>query len=668
MEKAPFIRQLSSPDNRPNAMHFAFCNALMFTLVGIAVAGIFAVYKVMYMFLTPLLWATLVGTILFPLKRRCNDCLNGNNYDFVVMDRELRIEALALYIVIKLVDYGNFISIIGFFGKLYNCMDAFVVFYTQPWMLVFTILYSAGFLGWIFVQNRSTINKKLARLFSVPVWQVYLAIICSLCIVLFAARHDWLILMILILGLFAVLRNTLGVQKALTNVIVSIWQNIASKLDFFVHIFIAGHIREFIKLLFTSDRTVRNSLRSSLDMLSSIFVMCFLAFTFIFMIIFSAVQLHSEASNVLVLTSNVIAKQPEWILKSARNYTQDTLSQHDIDSYVDQVYMKGREMLAENVRRLVDPNDVERADRLEQQITQVHFVDKLYRMWEERGSVAKNATFSSNYNIVKMLKSANITALKAELINIMKENVETILNVLRSLWNIVVLNISLMASLVFSLAGILVGFGLNVVNFFIEVVVFITAVYYLLISSKDRWIPLKWISDAVPSLTEDFQSTSNQFSATDVTSVIENAISGVFVLSAKMAIFYGLYTYFVHSLFDLEIVFIPSILATLFGAIPIMAPYTVSIIGLFELLLVRGEYTAALIFILVSVAPVFFAEPAFYKELKGSHPYVTGLSIVGGMYWLGLQGAIFGPLLLCSVIVLFNIYAKYTKSTTMNET
>lgn len=72
-------------------------------------------------------------------------------------------------------------------------------------------------------------------------------------------------------------------------------------------------------------------------MLSSIFVMCFLAFTFIFMIIFSAVQLHSEASNVLVLTSNVIAKQPEWILKSARNYTQDTLSQHDIDSYVDQV-------------------------------------------------------------------------------------------------------------------------------------------------------------------------------------------------------------------------------------------------------------------------------------------------------------------------------------------
>lgn len=62
-------------------------------------------------------------------------------------------------------------------------------------------------------------------------------------------------------------------------------------------------------------------------------------------------------------------------------------------------------------------------------------------MWEERGSVAKNATFSSNYNIVKMLKSANITALKAELINIMKENVETILNVSYSITgNILSLN------------------------------------------------------------------------------------------------------------------------------------------------------------------------------------------------------------------------------------
>lgn len=137
-----------------------------------------------------------------------------------------------------------------------------------------------------------------------------------------------------------------------------------------------------------------------------------------------------------------------------------------------------------------------------------------------------------------------------------------------------------------------------------------------------------------------------------------------------------------------------SVLATVFAAIPVMAPYTVSVVGVIELFFVRGETAAAIVFFLLSAAPLCFADPAFYRELKsvlsffyciskvrfylfkcysflfglekiyccrGSHPYVTGLSIVGGIYWLGLQGAIFGPMMLCSMLVLFNVYAKFTK-------
>lgn len=95
-----------------------------------------------------------------------------------------------------------------------------------------------------------------------------------------------------------------------------------------------------------------------------------------------------------------------------------------------------------------------------------------------------------------------------------------------------------------------------------------------------------------------------------------SSYSGVFLLTAKMSIFYGLYTYFTHSLFTLNVIFVPSMLAAILAAIPIFPPYTVSLFGIVELWLVRGEPIAAVFFAFASIAPLFFADPTFYRELK----------------------------------------------------
>lgn len=57
-------------------------------------------------------------------------------------------------------------------------------------------------------------------------------------------------------------------------------------------------------------------------------------------------------------------------------------------------------------------------------------------------------------------------------------------------------------------------------------------------------------------------------------------------------------------------------LAAVFAAIPIVPPYLVGIFGFVELFLVRGETIAGIIFAITSIAPVMFADKAFYLEIK----------------------------------------------------
>ncbi len=80
-------------------------------------------------------------------------------------------------------------------------------------------------------------------------------------------------------------------------------------------------------------------------------------------------------------------------------------------------------------------------------------------------------------------------------------------------------------------------------------VIFTTTVFYLLVFSGDQYKPVEWFASLSPIQGRH----GNTFAK-----AVEEAISSVFLATFKMSLFYGLYTWLTHTLFGIQIVFIPS--------------------------------------------------------------------------------------------------------------
>uniref|UniRef100_A0A914IAV4 Transmembrane protein n=1 Tax=Globodera rostochiensis TaxID=31243 RepID=A0A914IAV4_GLORO len=780
-----FITNFPVNDQQKVALQFAFYNTLLFSLLGICLASIFAVYRMLYLFLMPILWALLVGTVLFPLKRMISDSLkswlnrlDGENRPLLVGVAFLPVQSIlqiSFWVYGKMLSfngfcislgfaalkilfhYGAFFSLFVWIGRIYGLADTFIEFSTQNWVFGLVFLYSMGFGGWIYLHELGQINKKFARVLSLPIWifllaylsaffgflRVFTFIFCCSLLVLISVgaidantetenedqteagdgdqteagdgdqteagvgdqteaedgdqqhragpaadnetemevntagetRLDQAISsdvhLRIIVGLCVIpfsiasvvqIGERIGLYAFIYQQLMDFKEQIAQRTSKFVHVIVVGPLRKFVRLLFTSDRMFVCGFRDRVDLLASLSVMCILAVGCLFALLFTAFQLHSETLHLAKLGSNVLSSNPDW-LRDVLNYTGDHLKEKDIDSYMEQAYQQGRTWLAGNIRQLADPKDPARADRLEEQAKLL--VDNLYQLWEERGQhiidesfqgdlTGSEATHKRRRSVLKidgenaivdgpdeydaagdghedgrrawvagLVRNANMAMWKAELTAMVTQNIETVWTIAHSLWHILLMNVALLFTILLAALSLLVEFSFDLFNFLIEWLVFLTTLYYLLANSKKPF---------------------NE---------------GVFVLSAKMAIFYGLYTYFVHSIFSLNVVIMPSMLAALLAAIPIFPPYSVALFGIVELYLVRGEPIVALAFVGASVAPLFFADPVFYRELKGSHPYVTGLAVIGGIYWLGLQGAIIGPIILCLMVALLNVYSQF---------
>ena len=347
-----------------------------------------------------------------------------------------------------------------------------------------------------------------------------------------------------------------------------------------------------------------------------------------------------------------------------------------LEDFVDSGYKYGREYISSSVVSILrnENNDnQESVEEFEKKLLELW--DRVYQYWLSKHEnmtldgndnidhsnvkfgpqISEDAIASSVEEVIhRVLATLDLSAFSQFTMN----NMGTLISVVDQGWTLLKGNVGFAMTIITEILRILFHGGSGMVNFMLSMIVYFTALFYLLSSSSQVYKPIELISNY-----------SDMVVGSGFANALNKAIKSVFTVTFKMAAFYGLWTYLTHTVFNASIITVPVLVATFLASVPVAGQYLVALPAALELWILGSRPISAASLLLCHILPTYVVDVAIYSEVRqGIHPWITGLSIVGGVYYFGICGAIYGPLFLCGMYVILSIYTGWLQDIPIADT
>ncbi|CAF0841216.1 unnamed protein product [Didymodactylos carnosus] len=687
---------------REKAFKTAFYNGAAVLFIILCCSCAVLAFYILEAFLRPILWAILTGAFLFPFKKTLTKITRQYLKQFEV-NNHLLITGVTIIVPYQTLDtLSNYLGplaiqkwkpILFIFILLpilnvakmdiYSGLKAFLYeiilklsliqeYFESQWIITLLCGYLCAVI--CLYNEENYIIKKILNLLAIPLWIIFFLYISQYISQTYRLLFLILTFTLIVIGFIADVHEKFDIESKRNKSSV----NEANNREYILprqEVFAPSPSHGLFRLFLKGDKKLNYCLQESIDYLISAFIIFTLLITVLFGAVVLAIQIHRESLHMIKLTGNLVNEtvvlQPtfQYLLPEKEHMNQL------VDTAVNNFYLYGRRFLANQVQNFgqdnlpnkkIEENVLELWDRLYTYITISSFSTSSLN-----NRTSTNILFHQSVPTTSLVEEENVPTSLAKKFNwqlllfnlqdfdltsihlndiyyLVKDNLGLFKSVFDSIWS----NMNVFLTFMSTILSLLFHGGFVLFNFLFSFVVYITLLFYLLSHSNDYYRPNQWINQL------------GGINNVKLGKAVNDSITSVFVASLKMASFYGIYTYLIHTIFGVNIVFLPSVIAAICAVC--VKSYWSSLPGCLDLWLMQRQPVLALLLLICQITPTYFVDTAIYSEVKGGgHQYLTALAIAGGVYYRGLEGALIGPIVLCCLLVGVKLYETMIASDTI---